>query len=252
MNEVTIKKAKKKSTPTAEIAAQKPAEVIVEAEEEKITSKDWKNLLIVLGVIIILIAVSFGAVWGYNKYKAASVLSIDELHQKNLEGDLDPEEGYVYQGYSFVKADGLWWTELNKFGTRLKIPLHFGPKEVESFTIQGTLDPAFNDGDQLFIAIDPDVRDKYYTLALSELSFNVVKGLDREPIGSCTTENWACENRTIVSCLRNPLHKPVIELDLNETPQITLDGTCIKLSGSGYNLTMAVDRILYQWYGVME
>src|SRR3989338_1276440 len=232
MDEVKVKKARKKGSSVTAVPVEKPAEVSTEIVEETISSKDWKTLLMVLGIIILLIAISFAGVWGYNKYKAASILSVDELHQKNLAGDLDEEEGYVYNGYSFVKVEGLWWTELNKFGTRLKIPLHFGPKEVENISIQGTLDPAFNDVEQLFLSINPDVRDKYYTLALSELSFNIVKGLDREPVGSCTAENWACENRTRRRCEQNPLKKPVSELDLNETPGITLSGMCIKLSGS--------------------
>lgn len=213
-------------------------------------SSDSKGLLfIVLGIvgIFVLLIAGFGA---YNYFTTAAVVNVDELHQENLAGELDQDEGYSYQGYSFVKADGLWWTEMNKFGTLLKVPLHFGPKELEDIPIEGKLDDSFNDGEELFIAIDPDVQDKYYTLAISELSFNTVKGLDRIPVGSCTKENWACDNRTIVSC-ENTQGKPVIELVIANETKIELLGTCIKVSGKEYGIVKAVDRILYQWYGVM-
>lgn len=220
-------------------------------EEEK--PQDLRNLLIILGVLAGLFVLVFGGFTAYSAWSGAAMVDIDQLHQQNLEEELGDDEGYVYNGYSFIKADGLWWTELNKFGTRLKIPLHFAPREVEEIGITGTLDAAFNQEENISIAIDPEVADKYYTLALSELSFNLVKGMDRVPVGSCTKENWACENRTIISCEHNPWHKPVIELALsNETTIIELEGSCVKISGEGYDIVKAVDRLLYQWYGVMD
>ncbi len=224
--------------------------VMSKGVDSEAVSSDGKGLLfIVLGIVglFILLIAGFGT---YNYFTTAAVVNVDELHQKNLAGNLDESEGYTYNGYSFVKADGLWWTEMNKFGTLLKVPLHFGPKELEEVPISGELDSSFNEGEEVFIAIDPDVQNKYYTLAISELSFNMVKGLDRLPVGSCTKENWACDNRTIVSC-ENPLGKPVIELALANETKIELQGTCIKVSGREYGIVKAVDRILYQWYGVM-
>ena len=213
-----------------------------------------KNVLILLLVLAGIFILSFGGFTVYHKITGAGVVSIDELHQKNLEGDLDEKEGYVYNGYSFIFTDGLWWTEINKFGSLLKIPLHFGPREVEPIVPQGTLHPSFNEGEEMYIAIDPDVVDKYYTLAISELSFNVVKGLDRTPVGSCTKENWACENRTIINCENDSLSsgKDVIELALGNETKIEAKGTCIKVTGSQYELVKAVDRLLYQWYGVIQ
>lgn len=213
---------------------------------------DAKNLLIILGVIMGVLALIFAGVALYNHYSEVKVVDVDQLHQENLQNKLDEKEGYMYEGFSFVKVDGLWWSELNMDGEKVKVPLHFGPKEVESVEIKGELSPMFNQGDEVYIAIDPKVVDKFYTLALSELSFNVVKGLKRTPIGSCTEEDWACDNRTIISCNNNPKYKPVIELAIANETSIELIGSCIKISGSGYNITRATDRVLYQWYGVMK
>ena len=225
--------------------------VVSEATKDESTLADSKGLLwMVLGIAALFLLI-FGGLAIYNHF-TNKVVSIDELHQQNLAGKLKPEQGYMYNGYSFVKADGLWWTELNKFGTTLKVPLHFGPKELESILVQGNLDSRFNEGDQLYITINPNITNKYYSLAVSELSFNVVKGLDRTPVGSCTQANWACENRTILSCEQNPAHQPIVELDFQGDPGIEIKGSCIKLTGdTEFEIVKSVERLLYQWYGVM-
>ncbi len=270
LQKVSLKKVKSASVQeTAEInstldIAQNIAAAEQQEEQEKIKKalqSDFqpekhlppvgKNILIIVGVLLGLFVLSFGGFTAYNKLTGAGVVNIDDLHQENLAGDLDDQQGYVYNGYSFVYTDGLWWTEMNKFGTLLKVPLHFGPRDLADIVPQGELDPSFNDGENLYVAIDPDVVDKYYTLAISELSFNIVKGLDRTPVGSCTKENWACENRTIVSC-QNTSGKAVIELALANESRIDVSGTCIKVQGSEYGIVKAVDRLLLQWYGVIE
>ena len=222
-------------------------------EQDYGSSGDGRNIFIAIALILGVFVASFGGFKAYDHFTAASVINIDDMHEQNLEGELDDEEGYVYNGFSFIKADGLWWTEVSLDNKLVKIPLHFAPKEVEHVKISGSLDPAFNVGEKVYLSIDPNVRDKYYTLALSELSFNVAKGLDRLPEGSCTEENWACENRTIISCENNPNNLPVIELDLEEGEEgIDIIGSCIKVKGNSYGLVKAVNRLLYQWYEVME
>ena len=237
---------------TNEIVTEKPKISIIEEEstpEEK--SNDGKNILITVGIIIAIFALFMGGFKLYNHFTADTVIDIDQMHQENLDGDLNEEEGYVYNGYSFISVDGLWWTEIMREDTRLKVPLHFGPKEVNHIEINGNLEKGFNLGNEVFIAIDPKVTNKYYTLAISELSFNVVKGLKRIPVGSCIEESDSCDNRTIISC-DNTRGKPVIELVLDNQTGIELQGTCIKLKGQEYDIVKAVDRLLYQWYGIMD
>lgn len=217
-------------------------------EEEKTGNR---GMLIMIAIIFGIFILIFAGFYLYNNYHTEKVINVDDLHKENLNGNLDEEEGYIYNGYSFVKADGLWWTELDRFGTLLKVPLHFGPKEVEEIKVVGKLDQEFNLGEDVYIAIDPKVVDKYYGLAISELSFNIVKGMDRFAIGSCTEESPLCDNRTIVNCNNNK-GLPVIELVNQPETKIELKGTCIKISGNGYNITKAANRLLYQWYGVME
>ena len=228
------------------------AEALQSFSLEKEPETRAKTMIILIAVLVGLFVIFFfGSKWWASSATAA-VVTIDDLHQQNLAGKLNEDEGYLYNGYSFVKSDGLWWTEMNKFGTRLKVPLHFGPRDLTEVKVTGTLNSSFNEPLEVFVAIDPLVRDKYYTLAVSELSVNLAQGFDRVPIGSCTTEDYRCENRTIVNCDDTP-GKPAIELAQAPGPQIELRNWCIQVQGQEpYDLVKAVDRLLLQWYGVMK
>lgn len=224
------------------------------AEDEDTVSSDLKIILVMAILIGGLVLATFGGFSLYNNLTSANVVTIDLLHQENLEGKLDEDEGYTYNGYSFVNIDGLWWTETNKFGVRLKIPLHFGPRELEEISLEGNLDPLFNFGEEVYVAIDPYVVNKYYTLAISEFSFNLVKGMERIPVGSCTEESPDCGNRTIINC-ETTEGRPVVELafQYDAKPRIDFRGTCVKISGGDdYGIVKAVDRLLYEWYGIMK
>ncbi len=223
-------------------------------EEENSSSavdEDSRNILLMIAIIIGIFAFSIGGFKLYDNMTSAEVYNVDEMHEQNLNGDLDDGEGYLYNGYSFVKVDGLWWTEMTRGNTLLKVPLHFSPKEVEDIPISGELNDIFNTGQEVYITIDPDVQNKYYTLAVSELSFNTVKGIKRTPVAACTDNVTVCEGRPILSC-SNTQGKPVIEFALANESSVELSGNCIKISGSDYNIVKAVNRLLYQWYGSMN
>ena len=39
---------------------------------------------------------------------------------------------------------------------------------------------------------------------------------------------------------------------IDEEAGIELSGTCIKIKGKDYEIVKAVNRLLYQWYGIMD
>jgi len=219
--------------------------------EGEINKGEGKSILVVVVVLVGVVAFALGGFKVYNYFTGAEIIDVDELHNENLEGDLDEEKGYLYNGFSFVYVDGLWWTEMKKGGIILKVPLHFGPKEVEEVMIEGDLDEGFNEGEIVHMVVDPEFGNKYYTLALSELNFNVVKGIQRKPVAVCSKEDVICEDREILNC-DDPKGKPVIELKWGGEPKVTLKGTCILISGEDYGIVKAADRLIWQWYGVMS
>ena len=222
-------------------------------EDAKLSKKDVKNIGIILAVVIGIFILALGSLdLADGDNTSGMVKSVDELHKANLAGELSEDRGYLYNGFSFVKYDGLWWTILKVMDERLvQVRLHFAPKELEKVTVLGELNDDFNEGEEIFIAINPNVQDKYYTLAISELSFNVASGVGRTPVGTCTEENEACVERPILSCDHNPENKPIIELSLTGSPGVFYDGACVKLQGEEYTLVKSVDRFLYEWYQVM-
>ena len=202
-------------------------------EDKQEETNDSKYLLIAIGVILGILALIFLGFTLYDKYADKSVVTIDTLHQKNLEKELGDEKGYVYNGFSFVKADGLWWTQVNLKGSgkAVKIPLRYGPKEVEEIKITGTFDAkAFNLGQEMYVSLaDPTAVNKYYNLAMTELRVNLLKGLERPTIGACTQNASECKDWAIINCTTSQ-NQPVIVLDLtNESSGITLAGSCVTI-----------------------
>ncbi len=231
---------------------------IKQSEEEmgKTKASETKNLLIVGGMIIGLFIVLFGGFTWYNSITGSAVLTMEDLHQKNIDGELDNEEqGYIYNGFSFVKSDGLWWTEIQAGEELIMTPLHFAPKVLEEIQITGKLNENFNKGAKVYIAIDPLVKNPYYTLAVSELSLNLAQGIMRIPDAACTEEHYACEGRPIMSCDNNKGGNPIIELVLvkeGTKASVELKDSCIKIIGNNEDLVKGVDRVLYKWYKVMD
>lgn len=216
-----------------------------------------RTLFITIAVVIGVFALIFASFYGYNSLTGNVVLDMQGIHDANIQGDLDAESGYMYNGYSFILVDGLWWTDIIKHAQdgdeKVRIPLHFGPKDFDEVKLSGSTSDEFNKGVDVYVAIDPAVRDKYYTLSISELVFNMAKGIERRPIAACTIEDIECYDRPIISCENNPDNLPVVELvlDYEVNSTIELDGTCMKIKGNGYGLVKAVDRLLLQWYGVI-
>ena len=222
-----------------------------EIQSEEDSSFDTKAIGITVMVIIGIFALTFGGFQFYNGLTSAAIIDVDQLHQDNLGGDLDENEGYIYNGFSFVLVDGLWWTEVYRGDTLTKIPLHFGPKEIEHIQITGALSEDFN-SKPVHIAVDPTINyNKYYTLALMEMNNNIVQGTKNEIITACNQESEICEDRPVVDC-NDPKGRAVINLVVAEEAKIELKGTCIEVSGSEYELVKAVDRLLLNWYGIMD
>lgn len=212
------------------------------------------SLLILVGTFILI----FVGLNIYSNYVAVpDVIDIDELHQVNLAGELGNETAYTHNGFSFVKADGLWWTEvvtiINEEKTLVKMPLHYGPRDLVNVTISGELTDDFNKGKYVYISIDPSVINKYYTLGLAELSANLAKGIQRSPVGSCIVNDSACIDRDIVSCDNNPKNLPTIEFVESQEieSQVELLGNCIKITGKDQGIVKAVDHLILSWYGMI-
>ncbi|HLD33405.1 MAG TPA: hypothetical protein VJB66_01675 [Candidatus Nanoarchaeia archaeon] len=225
-----------------------PIERAIDDEPEQ---ESHKAFYIIVAAIVLL----FGGLVAYQQLSntPTGAVTFDDLHRLNLEGKLDPDRGYVYNGFSFVLFDGLWYTNVDVNDKLYRIPLHFGPRDLENVTAFGELGLNFNVGEEVYITISPNESGSdYVALAASELAQNMVTAIHRAPIGSCDRNETAmCETRPIVTC--DTTDKPMVYLLNTDTPpEIELNGQCITVRGKDYDLVRAVDFLILRWYNVFS
>lgn len=227
----------------------KPEEIIGEIESEK-KKGDW-ILIISIGAIILIIAfiISFKLFEGDKEPK-----TIDDLHSLNLKGKLKPNQGYIYNQYSFVFANGLWYTQVqNKAGTTLfGIPLHYGPRDLESIPVEGELNYSLFDSERgVYITFDPLGQNlNYVALAVGEFDQNIIKAFNKIPVAACDkNETKACFTRPIITC--NNTNKPVLYLQQKTETKVVYENNCIIVQGIGPEIVKATNRLLLNLYGIM-
>ncbi len=156
-----------------------------------------------------------------------------------------------YGDFEFVKAGGLWNTEWTKGDNLYHIRLRFNPFQVSNVSVTGFFDRSFN-RNEVYLTFDPR-RGNFTTLSLAmgELSLNMLNALGAKPIAACTVnQTTACENRPMVNC--GDVNRSVIFLSDVDDAQIAARGECLILTGSDLDILRSVDRLLYIWYGMME
>lgn len=225
-------------------------------KEEKpnrgITKKSDKILIAAIAVVLIFIVIF---IFTINYKSQQRPKTIDELHQLNLEKGLSEEQGYTYNGLSFVKTAGLWHTQILSDSGRVLYgaSFHFSPKELEDVKIVGTLNNSlFNSEDEIYITFDPLGKNlQYIALTIGEFDQNILKAFGKTPVAACTkNETKACEIRPIITC--DNTNKPVAYFKEDPKTRVTYKNNCITIQGQDIELVRAVDRILFQWYGIMK
>ena len=221
---------------------------IEQAVEETAGQGTDRYFYVILAVIVIVFAGFF--LLQRLEPPVGSVVTVSGLQGENLNGSLSEEEGYLYNGFSFVLFDGLWYTTVSRGNTDYQIPLHFGPRDLQNVTMNGSLSDAFNEGTDIYIAVDPlDSGQDFIALAASELAQNMATAIKRRPVGACLqNETSMCASRPIRTC--GSTEHALIELRQEAGPSVEFHGTCMILRGERYDLVKAVDRLLLAWYGV--
>ncbi len=228
---------------------------VKDSEERKMDSS--KTFFIALGIFIaILIAIFF-----IPKFFNQEPLTLSEVHEKNIEAGKDTDTQYVYNSYSFVYYDGLWYTQIyNQISEdTYDVPLHFGPKNLTDIIITGDLNTYFgmlmknnisNYTYQTYLTFDPNETEMgYIALATGELTQNLARTFGIAFIPACTQEGTGCENVPIITC--NSTNAPVVYMKSGEPTVVYASGNCITIQGNGQELVRAVDRFLLKLYNIM-
>lgn len=233
----------------------------VKAEEENVGETKLKSdKTLIIGVVIIVLL--FAVIFGLRYINQEQPETIDDLHELNLKGKLKPEQGYLYKDvYSFVKFDDLWYTQFKSpKGTRLyNIQFRYGPREVENINIGGSLNTELlNSATDYYVTFnpigdyDPDGDTfKYVVLAVADFNQNMINLFFKKPIAACDkNETKVCIGRPIITC--DNTDGVVLYIKEANNTKVYYDDNCIVVEGSGFELVKGVDRILYEFYGIIE
>ena len=228
-------------------------------EEEKEVKSKGSDKMLFIGILAIILI--FAAAFLIVRFVKEQPKTLEDLHRMNIQGKLKPEQGYLYnKAYSFITLDGLWYTQLTSpSGKRLyNMNLRYGPRDVEDIKIFGYLDSElFNNATDYYVTFNP-IGDydpegnsfSYVVLAVNDFNQHMVKVFGKKPIAACDrNETAACENTPIVTC---DADKVVLYLKESDKSLIKYDDNCIIVEGTGFDLVKGVDRILYDFYNIIE
>jgi len=233
-----------------------PEEKIEENKEEVKDVKLKSDKILIIGAIIIVLL--FGAIFGLRYFNQEQPKTIDDLHELNLNGKLDDEKGYVYNGYSFVNSDGVWYTQFKSPGGTILYNFNFrySPRDLEDIKIKGKLDiERFNDASQYYVTFNP-LGNELTHVRLARLDYDVMmtRIFQKIPVSACdrnaSNATTACLGIPIITCENTD----DIVGYYKESDELSLEykDNCIIISGSGFDFVKGVDRVLYNLYGVME
>lgn len=231
-----------------------PEEKVKEAKEEVKETKLKSDKTLMIGAIIIVLL--FGVVFGLRYFTQEQPKTIGDLHELNLKGKLKDEQGYLYNDvYSFVKFDDLWYTQFKSpKGTRLyNIQFRYGPREVDDIDIKGSLNTELlNNASEYYVTFNPNGNDfSSVALAVGDFNAHMTKIFFKKPIAACDkNETFACKDRPIITC--DNTNDLVLYVKEANNSRVYFDDNCIVVEGSGFDLVKSVDRILYDFYDIIE
>ncbi len=216
-----------------------------------------KSFFIGLGIFIIVLV----AILLIPQFFNQEPQTLTEIHQETITEGIDSDTRYVYNGYSFVFYDNLWYTQIANAitGDLYNIPLHFGPKNLTDIVITGDLDSFFggltrnnisNYTYQTYLTFDPaDEQLGYVALATGEMTQNLAQTFGIAFIPACTQEGTGCETVPIITC--DSTDAPVMFLKSGSPTLVYANGNCITIQGDGAELVRATDRLILKLYNVM-
>lgn len=165
-----------------------------------------------------------------------------------------PQPNVAYfNAWEFRKMDVFWHTNYKAGKDVFDLSFKYLPQEVRSIPVFGQPSENFSLSKEIFVTFDFNTsNDKYKHLgvASAELNFNLLQVLGKNVTNSCLQNVSGCEARPIIDCIEN---KSVIRVTLSERALINVSTPeCITLTGPDEKISMAVDRMLYAWYGIMK
>jgi hypothetical protein len=229
---------------------------MTETKKEETEEKPISDKILIYAVVIIVALVLLFSLIRYIAPTKETAMTIEDAHRLNIQGKLEPEQGYMYGPHSFIKFADLWYFQVQSKGVLVNVPLRYGPKQVEEIPLYGYLNDEFNNATTIYLAFNPLGRELTYTaLAVGELTQSLAKAFGNEVIAVCDRDCKyeicdACKGRPVLSC--NNTDEAIIHLVESPVSKVLMKGNCIEIQGYGLDLVRHVDRLLLEFYTVMK
>ena len=252
INEEEYESEKKKLLPEIE-KFDRTIEELNKSNEELEDAKKYSHKALIGTIIAIVLLLAAIAAFSY--FYKPKALTLEEMHVLNLQGKLNPSQGYVYKEiYSFVTLDDFWYTQLKSpQGTKVyDMAMRYSPRDLRNMTIDGQLNKElFDSSAKFYITFNPLGKSlPYVNLAVADFDTHMAKVFEKEPIGACDRNETAiCQSRPIVTC--SDSDKLVLYIKESDRSRVYYSSNCIVVEGSGFDLVKGVDRALYNLYNIM-
>jgi len=219
---------------------------------EKKMSSD-KGFIILIVSIAAIIFVVIGSGYIYKKYFSPKPQTIEEMLINNYK-KAETEDNYIYNGFSFIRIHGTWYTQVQRGNTIYNLMLNFGPREVENISITGNPDIDFLRKGYVYLTFDPYVEQvnmPWMAIANSDIAVTLIKVFNITTDGACTRSHPDCEKKgaRIIDCNST---EPVIFLNVSNETKIEWHGSCLVINGREREIDRAATRFLYKLFNIIN
>jgi hypothetical protein len=225
---------------------------MTETKEEKQTS----DRILIYTIAVVLGLVLIFALFRFIIPARDTPMTIEDAHQLNIQGKLDPDKGYMYGPHSFIRFNDLWYFQIQKENVLVNVPLRFSPREVENISLYGGINDKFENASKIYFSFNPlGIQLPYIGLAVGELTQSLTTAFGNEVAAVCDRNCTlslcdACQGRPILNCSNT--EEAIISLIEAKESQILMKGNCVEIRGSGLDIVKNVDRLLLEFYGVLK
>jgi hypothetical protein len=225
-------------------------------KEEKVEEEQTSDRILIYTIAIIIGLVLLFSLFRFIVPARETPMTIEDAHKLNIQGKLKADQGYMYGPHSFVRFNDLWYFQIQKESVLVNVPLRFSPNDLENITLYGGINDKFNNASKIYFSFNPlGTQLQYIALAVGELTQSLTKAFGDDVAAVCDRDCdfeacSACKDRPILNCSNT--EEAIISLIEAEESQVLLKGNCVEIRGSGSDIIKNVDRLLLEFYGVIE
>ncbi len=158
-----------------------------------------------------------------------------------------------YQGHSFEKKDGYWFTKIERDRKDVEIAFKLNPSEIGYVEVIGDYDPSFVSNETYISQSVGNQSSRDEVLSYVELRENAKSGLGMALKNSCVSNKTYveihCASFPSVDCYSG---KKVILIRPIGEAEIKYEGDCVIVSGKDKEMQKVIDYLLYQWLNITE